>query len=95
MRTARRIALLGAPAIARYSVCMTRHNRVNPKKLLHSKWTAASPRNREKHFVVSAVRSDESGRPATCVLEAVHSRREFELDWRELRDADRWRTGWQ
>ncbi|PAM39480.1 hypothetical protein CEJ63_25450, partial [Acinetobacter baumannii] len=27
-------------------------NRVNPAKLLLSKWTAASPRNKEKHFLV-------------------------------------------
>jgi len=31
-------------------------NRINPKKLQHSKWTAVQPRNKEKHFLVTAVR---------------------------------------
>jgi hypothetical protein len=29
-----------------------RRNRLSPKKLLLSKWTAVQPLNREKHFVV-------------------------------------------
>ena len=33
-------------------------NRVSPKKLLHSKWTAVEPRNREKHFLVTRVITD-------------------------------------
>ncbi|NLZ79547.1 MAG: TIGR02450 family Trp-rich protein, partial [Gammaproteobacteria bacterium] len=28
-------------------------HRINPKKLLHSKWTAVSPVNKEKHFMVT------------------------------------------
>ena len=70
-------------------------NPVNPKKLMHSKWTATEPRRREKHFLVTDVLCDEDGTPQTCVLEAVHSRREAVIDWRELRDAQRWRIGWQ
>ena len=70
-------------------------NPVNPKKLKHSKWTAVRPRNREKHFIVTDVHLDAAGHPRTCVLEAVHGRRELELDWRELKDDERWRTGWQ
>jgi tryptophan-rich hypothetical protein len=71
-----------------------RMNPVNPKKLENAKWTAVTPRRREKHFIVTAVRRDDAGAPQTCVLEAVHSRRELELDWRELRDPDKWRIGW-
>lgn len=70
-------------------------HRINPNKLQHSKWTAATPRNKEKHFIVTDVRCDDEGRPQTCVLEAVHSRREFELDWRELQHAERWLMGWK
>jgi tryptophan-rich hypothetical protein len=70
-------------------------NPVNLKKLLHSKWTAMAPRNRQKHFMVTKVLSDEAGFPQHCVLEAVHSHRELTLDWRELRDAKTWRLGWQ
>ena len=36
-------------------------NRINPAKLLHSKWTAVSPVKREKHFMVVEVERDEEG----------------------------------
>ena len=70
-------------------------NRVSPKKLLHSKWTAVEPRNREKHFLVIRVITDEDDVPRSCVLEAVHSHREIEMDWRELKNPDQWRVGWR
>jgi tryptophan-rich hypothetical protein len=70
-------------------------NRVNPKKLHHSKWTAVEPRDREKHFLVTDVTLDADGHPQACVLEAVLSRREIQLDWRELKDAARWLAGWR
>ena len=69
-------------------------NPVNPKKLHHSKWTAVQPRNKEKHFLVTDVILDADGHPQTCSLEAVLSRREIRLDWRELEDSTRWRIGW-
>ena len=68
---------------------------INPRKLLHSKWTAASPKNREKHFIVTRVEYDESGTVTECLIEAVHSGREIPVDWRELRVADIWLQGWQ
>ena len=70
-------------------------NPVNPKKLLQSKWTAVAPRNREKHFLVTAVRYDEEGAPQTCILEAIHSQRETELGWRELKNVGQWLMGWK
>jgi tryptophan-rich hypothetical protein len=70
-------------------------NPVNPKKLLNGKWTAVRPRNKEKHFLVTDVRCDDAGVPQTCIIEAVHSRRERELDWRELKNAGQWRAGWK
>ena len=70
-------------------------NPVNPKKLLHSKWTAVQPTDKQKHFLVTEVRCDEAGTPQTCILEAVHSHRETELDWRALKDGDQWQTGWR
>ena len=70
-------------------------NPVNSKKLLHSKWTAVNPVRREKHFIVTEVHLDDAGVAVSCTLQAVHSRRERQLAWRELRDADQWRTGWQ
>jgi len=71
-------------------------NRLSPRKLLLSKWTAVTPRNREKHFVVIRVVEPEPPEaPVELVeIEAVHSRRSFLLHWRELADGSRWRQGW-
>ncbi len=70
-------------------------NQVQPKKLLHSKWTAVNPTRREKHFIVTDVQLDDQSQPVTCTLQAVHSGRERELVWRALKDATEWQIGWQ
>jgi tryptophan-rich hypothetical protein len=71
-------------------------NALSPKKLLHTKWTAVTPRNKEKHFLVTRVIEPEPpGSPVVSVeIEAVHSRRARVVAWRELKDAARWRRGW-
>lgn len=71
-------------------------NRVSPKKLLLSKWTAVTPQHKEKHFVVIRVIEPEppDARIETVELQAIHSRRSFMLPWRELTDGGRWRQGW-
>jgi len=72
-----------------------RLTRLNPRKLLHSKWTAVRPVNRERHFMVTRVRFDEEDRVEECVLEAVTTGREQSIDWRSLRQADDWLQGWK
>ena len=71
-------------------------NPLSPKKLLLSKWTAVTPRHKERHFIVTRVVLPEP--PATRIdlveLEAVHSRRSVVLPWRDLADAAVWRRGW-
>jgi tryptophan-rich hypothetical protein len=69
---------------------------LSPGKLLHTKWTAVEPRNKEKHFLVTKViEPDPPGSPVVSVeIEAVHSQRARTIDWRELTDAARWRRGW-
>ena len=71
-------------------------NRLSPKKLLLSKWTAVVPRLKEKHFVVIRVIEPEppSVRIDQIELEAIHSRRTCLLHWRELTDSSQWRQGW-
>lgn len=69
-------------------------NQINPQKLANSKWTALSPVNREKHFLVVKVAFDEDETVASCHLEAVISRRSFEIDWRDLKDSEKWKQGW-
>jgi len=75
---------------------MQARNELSPKKLLHTKWTAVEPRNREKHFLVTRVFEPElPGSPLVSVeIEAVHSKRAQIIGWRELTDVARWRRGW-
>lgn len=71
-------------------------NRLNPRKLLNSKWTALAPAHRQKHFVVVKVLFDDEGLLVEeCVIEAVLTRQRRAIDWHELKDAACWRFGWQ
>ena len=70
-------------------------NRINPKKLLNSKWTALKPVRKERHFIVTGVEYNEDGAVVACAIEAVISRRSMPIEWRVLRDARRWAQGWK
>lgn len=71
-------------------------NTSNPKKLLLSKWTAAAPVDREKHFLVTRiVQPVATDLPIEWVeIEAIHSGVTRRIAWRELYDQERWRQGW-
>ena len=71
-------------------------NILSPKKLLHTKWTAVAPRNKEKHFLVTKVIEPiPPGSPVVSIeIEAVHSKRVRVIAWRELTNALQWRRGW-
>lgn len=70
--------------------------KLNPRKLLLSKWTALQPQNKEKHFLVVRVLQPEDPQAAVTEveLEAVYSRRSRIIPWETLTDAERWRQGW-
>ena len=70
---------------------------LNPRKLLHSKWTAVAPQHKEKHFlVIGIVDPQPPGSPVVSIeLEAVHSKRVQVMPWRDLLDATQWRRGWE
>ena len=70
-------------------------NRINPEKLLLSKWTAVAPAGKSKHFLVSEIIRDDRELVSECVLQAVIDRCEHTLGWRELTDDVRWLTGWR
>lgn len=70
-------------------------NSINPDKLHHSKWTAARPRNKEKHFLVVKLLRDENDTVTEVSLEAVHSGRVYNLVWKDLKDDDKWIMGWR
>lgn len=77
-------------------IATTRKNPLSPKKLLLSKWTAVSPADKEKHFVVTRVVVPDlpAVRVAWVEIEAVHSGRSSMVRWRDLTDSNRWRQGW-
>ncbi|MBB1273086.1 MULTISPECIES: TIGR02450 family Trp-rich protein [Psychromonas] len=70
-------------------------NKINPQKLLNSKWTAVKPLNKEKHFLITDVDFDEQGNVIFCLLEAIISHREAEISWRDLQDSECWLQGWK
>jgi tryptophan-rich hypothetical protein len=70
------------------------NNQINPAKLLLSKWTAAIPKNKEKHFLVTDVIQDELGLIRTCVVEAVLTNNKQEMPWQDLKDNTCWLAGW-
>jgi len=70
-------------------------NRLNPRKLLLSKWTAAQPLNREKHFLVTELFRDEEGTVLEIELQAVLTHRSERLPWQTLQNAEAWKMGWK
>ncbi len=69
-------------------------NRINPGKLLLSKWTAAHPQNREKHFLVTELFRDEEGVVLEVEIQAVLTKRCARFEWQGLRNQDQWKMGW-
>ena len=90
------MTVLLEPSAHSKPIVPTGKNPLSPKKLLLSKWTSASPADKEKHFVVTSV--VEPDPPAVRIewveIEAVHSGRSSMLRWRDLTDGSRWRQGW-
>ena len=75
---------------------LTQINSFNVNKLLLSKWTAAIPRHKQKHFlVIELIRDEVEQNVVACVLEAVINKQTFQMDWRELKDAGQWIQGWK
>ncbi|PKH00582.1 TIGR02450 family Trp-rich protein [Paraglaciecola sp. MB-3u-78] len=70
-------------------------NKISPKKLLHSKWTAVVPLNKEKHFLIIEVEYDEQGAVMSCLTEAIMSKRSIQIKWRDLKDIEQWVQGWK
>lgn len=70
-------------------------NRLNPRKLLLSKWTAAHPQQREKHFLVTELFCDEEGTVLEIELQAVLTKRSERLSWQTLQDEQTWLMGWK
>ena len=70
-------------------------NRINPEKLLMSKWTSRNPQNGKKHFIVTSLLRDENEVVIACIMEAVLTRRSVQINWRDLKDSQMWQFGWK
>ena len=71
--------------------------RLNAKKLLRSKWTATTPQNKEKHFIVTKLIEPAApdGQIDVIEIEATYTKRSFILPWRDLLDQTKWLQGWK
>lgn len=71
-------------------------NALHPKKLLLTKWTAARPVAKEKHFLVTKVIVPEAPEEKIewVEIEAAYTKASRRIHWRELRDPALWCQGW-
>lgn len=70
-------------------------NKISSKKLLNSKWTAITPSNKEKHFLITKLVFDEDDIVTHCLIEAVISHRTELINWKDLKESERWLQGWK
>ena len=48
-----------------------------------------------KHFIIAEITFDELQKVTHCIIEAVMTKNEYAIDWRELKKSNLWRIGWQ
>ncbi|RHW77887.1 TIGR02450 family Trp-rich protein [Colwellia sp. RSH04] len=71
-------------------------NKVSPKALLQSKWTKVEVNNKkEKHFIITKVEFNEDQQVINCVIEAVMTKHEYAINWRDLKESNIWLMGWR
>ena len=70
-------------------------NRINPEKLLLSKWTTLKPVNKERHFIVTRLLRSDDEKIIACELEAVINKKSYEIDWQLLKEPSNWIIGWK
>jgi tryptophan-rich hypothetical protein len=75
----------------------TAPNKINPKKLLLSKWTAVHPIAKQKHFLVSKVILPETPEEKIefVEIEAIYSKKTRQIAWRDLMNSEEWLQGWK
>ncbi len=69
-------------------------NKINPNKLLLSKWTAVKPKQKERHFIITKLILAENEEIISCELEAVINKNIYKMDWQTLKDSSCWLMGW-
>ena len=73
------------------------NNKLSPKKLLLTKWTAVKPIAKQKHFLVSKVILPEppNEKIEFVEIEAVYTKKVSLIAWRDLTNSELWIQGWQ
>ena len=62
-------------------------NQINPNKFLRSKSTAVTPKQKERHFMVTKLIRAENEDIIACELETVINNHIYELNWQVLKDS--------
>ncbi len=72
-------------------------NQINPTKLMLSKWTCLKVIGKEKHFIVTKVKTSEIliHIIEEIEIEAVISKRIRKISVEELKDQTNWLRGWK
>ena len=70
-------------------------NRINPEKLLLSKWTSVHVVEKQRHFIVVKLIRASDQTIIACELEAVINKNVYQVDWQELKDSTLWIMGWK
>ncbi|TGM42625.1 TIGR02450 family Trp-rich protein [Leptospira biflexa] len=72
-------------------------NKINPKKLLLSKWTSVDVLDREKHFIVTKVHWQEGSTDSLdqVTIEAILTKKSKMIPWENLKDNSQWLPGWK
>lgn len=70
-------------------------NRINPEKLLNSKWTSVTVKQKERHFIVTKLLHDDQDTIVGCQIEAVINNKRYSIDWQQLKDSTIWQIGWK
>ena len=73
------------------------NNLLSPKKLLNSKWTACTPKNKEKHFLVTHVKLNEEDTQKVdfIILTAAFNNKNYKMNYLELKNSLIWKQGWK
>ncbi len=80
---------------SKHKIKLKAMNRINPEKLLLSKWTALQPQGKERHFIVTKLLRADDENIVACELEAVINKKLYEIDWQQLKESSSWVMGWK
>ncbi len=54
-----------------------------------------STQNKEKHFEIIKVEFDDTQNVIDCIIQAVFTKNEYPINWRDLKNNELWLMGWK